>query len=405
MRSPERHGPLAGVRVVAIERMLAAPLATQILADLGADVIKVEQPGHGDETRAVGPFIDGVSHYFASVNRGKRSIVLDLKHPEVGEVLGRLVETADVVVENLRPGRLDTLGLGFEWMSALAPRLILCSISGFGSTGSWSQRPAFDLIVQALTGLMSVTGEPESGPTKIGLPISDLAAGLWAVIGINAHLAGPRSEPVHLDLSMFDATLSLETYLTQLVLSTDQVPGQVGSHHHSVTPYGRYRASDGWIVIALQTGVFWRRFCVAIGRESLIYDERFRTTRDRVRNRGDLERLVAEVIAGRTVAEWERFFLDEDIPGARVSSIAEALQSAPVMERGLLESAIVGNSTWDVVGSPIRTRSSSDPPERVPGLGAETYDILAEIGLDPEQISRLGAGGLFAETRNEEQQR
>jgi crotonobetainyl-CoA:carnitine CoA-transferase CaiB-like acyl-CoA transferase len=391
--------------VVAIERMLAAPFATQILADLGADVIKVEEPSHGDETRAVGPFVDGVSHYFVSVNRGKRSIALDLKHPKAAQVLGPLVGTADVVVENLRPGRLSSLGLGFEWMATIAPNVILCSISGFGSKGSWAQRPAFDLIVQALAGLMSVTGEPESGPTKIGLPISDLAAGLWAVIGINAHLVGPRSSPVHLDLSMFDATLSLETYLTQLVLSTDQVPGQVGSHHHSVTPYGRYRALDGWIVIALQTGVFWRRFCVAVGRESLIYDERFRTTADRVRNRSDLERLVSEVIAGRSVEEWERFFLEEDIPGGRVNSIADALQTPPVTEGGLLARAIAGSTSWDVVGSPISTRTSSDSPERVPSLGSDTHDVLTEIGFDLEQIGRLSADGLFGKSTDEEHEK
>jgi crotonobetainyl-CoA:carnitine CoA-transferase CaiB-like acyl-CoA transferase len=392
--------PLAGVKILAIERMLAAPYATQILADLGAEVIKVEQPGHGDETRAVAPFVAGESHYFIAVNRAKKSITLDLKHRDVGDVLSRLVEQSDVVIENLRAGRLDTMGYGFEWMCKANPTIILCSISGFGADGTWSQRPAFDLIVQALTGLMSVNGEPESGPTKIALPLSDLAAGLWAAIGITAHLAGPREAPVHLDLSMYETTIALETYLTQMVLSTGQTPGLIGSHHHAVTPYGKYRAADGWIVIALQTGVFWRRFCSAVGREDLIYDARFRRTADRLANRTELEAAVAAIVKERTVEEWEQFFLTEDVPGAAINSVADALRAPIAVERGLIRTVTVGGVDVPTVGNPIRVVGEAAPePVAVPQLGADTSGVLTAAGFSDAEIRGFEISGLIGKNK------
>ncbi len=395
--------PLTGTRVIAIERMLAAPYATQILADLGAEVIKIEQPGRGDETRAVAPFVAGESHYFISVNRSKRSVSLDLKHHGAQAVLSRLVAGADVVVENLRSGRLDDMGFGFHWMRALNPNIILCSISGFGSDSSWSQRPAFDIIIQALSGLMSVNGEPEAGPTKIGLPVSDLTAGLWAAVGISAHLAGPRNDAVHLDLSMHEMTVALETYLTQLVLSTGYSPGLVGSHHHSVTPYGKYRASNGWIVIALQTGVFWRRFCTAVGREELIYASRFRTTADRRANRDELEKLISEIVAERTMEEWERFFLVEDVPGASINSIADALEAPGIAERSLLTTVMVGDVEIETVGSPIKLAGerNQSSPGSVPRLGSDTYAVLVEAGFRHDEIREFERTGLLGNTRQE----
>lgn len=395
--APSPHRPLAGYRIVSVERMLAAPYATQILADLGADVIKVEQPGHGDETRSVAPFVHRQSHYFISTNSSKRSIVLNLKHRDAPEVFAALVRSADTVVENLRPGRLKALGLGFEWMAALNPRLVVCSISGFGSDNEWSQRPAFDLVIQALSGLMSINGEPESGPTKIGLPLSDLSAGLWAAIAITAHLAGPRQAPVHIDLAMFDASIALPTYLTQMVLSLGQVPGLAGSHHHAVTPYGRYRAADGWVVIALQTGVFWRRFCRVVGREDLVYRSEFRTTADRLANRDSLETIVAGIIVERNVDEWEHLFITHDIPGARINSVADALESPVVAARNLVEQIDVNGFAEDTVGSPIRI---PDPPEtgsggRVPELGADTIAVLQELGFDDLRIDEFEHSGLF----------
>lgn len=388
--------PLAGLRVLELGRMLSGPMAGLVLADLGADVVKVEHPRHGDETRAVPPDQGGISHYFIAANRGKRSITIDLGHPDAGRALGPLVGRADIVVENWRPGKLAALGFGFDWMQGHNPTLILCSISGFGQTGSDARRPAFDLLTQALSGAMSINGDPGRGPTKVGLPLADLAAGLWAAIGVLSALAAEPRRAVHLDISMRESVTGLLSYLGQLVLATGEELPPLGSTHPHVVPYGRFRAADGWIVLLLPTGVFWRRFCTAAGRQELIEDPRFRTTADRRAHRQELQGLVADLIATRTVAEWEAAFADGDVPGGAVLGIYQALASQQTSGRDPFVEVDVGDETVRSIRNPIRAVGTDRPPaSSVARLGRHTDEVLEECGLAATAIAALHRAGVL----------
>lgn len=387
--------PLSGIRVLDLSRMLAGPFATMVLADLGAEVVKVEHRRHGDETRAARPHQAGEGHYFIAANRGKQSLALDLTHPKAREVMTALVQRADVVVENWRPGKLGALGYSFEWMKGCNDRIILCSISGFGQDGPEAGRASFDLVGQALSGLMSINGEPESGPTKLGLPLADLGAGLWAAIAVLAALTATPRSPAHLDISMRAGLAGLLGYLGQLHLATGEDLPPLGSSHPTVAPYGRFQAADGWVVVILPTGRFWRRFCTAVGREELIHDPRFRTSDDRRRNRDLLNQLVADIVRQRTTAEWEALFRDADVPGGPVLTIGEAIRRLDEPGRSLLTDVVVHGQVIRSVGTPVRAVGASPPTRQVvPGLGEHTHRVLADHGLTPAAIAELHACGV-----------
>jgi len=391
--------PLAGIRVVDFTRVLAGPFCTMILGDLGADVIKLEPPGTGDNVRAVPPLVGGESHYFLAINRNKRSLAIDLKAPEARDLVLRLVETADIVVENFRPGVMDRLGLGWDALRAVKPDLVMCSQSGFGQEGPMAAKPSFDLVTQALSGVMSLNGEPGGPPTKLGLPMGDIAGGLWGVIGVLAGLQhrNAMGEGLRIDLSLLDGLVGLLGYLAELQLLTGESPGRVGSGHHTIVPYGRYPVKDGHIVLAIHVGAFWRKFCHAIDRPGLIDDARFRTTADRARNRELLETLVRDVLATKTAAEWQAVFDAGDVPAAPVLDVGAALGQAAVRARGLVKTMRHPTAgDVPVVGLPFRFtgRAETGAVAPSPRLGEHSRAVLAELGCGPETFERLLAAGV-----------
>jgi crotonobetainyl-CoA:carnitine CoA-transferase CaiB-like acyl-CoA transferase len=394
-----RAGPLADIRVLDLTRVLAGPLGTLLLGDLGADIIKVETPGVGDDVRTIPPFKGGMSHYFLAVNRNKRSIVVDLKTAAGRAVLLDLVEHCDVVVENFRPGVLDKLGLGYEELAKRRPDIIVCSISGFGQTGPLRDRPSFDLVTQALTGVMSVTGEPGRPPVKMGLPTGDQSGGLFGAIAILAALNERRAtgKGQRIDLSLYDCLLSLLGYLAEIYFFTGESLGPVGSGHHSVVPYGAFECQDGrYVILALHASVFYRKFCTLVGRPDLITDPRFHNTTERRTNKDELAAIVANIMRQKPLAEWLEVLTEGDIPSAPVNNIAEALEHPHTLARGMVQTMDDPRAgPVKVLGRPIKFPLHEDTPLRPPpDLGEHTADVLSELlGYSAERIEALRDAG------------
>lgn len=403
-RSSDTPGPLAGVRVFDLTRVLAGPFCTLILADLGADVIKVEGPRTPDYSRSIPPFVGAISHYFLSANRGKKSVTIDLKSAAGRELALRLALTSDVVVENFRPGTLDRLGLGYEMLSGRKPEIIVCSLSGYGQRGTMAGKASVDTVVQALSGSMSVTGEPDGPPVKLGLPMGDLAGSMWATVGILAalHRRAATGRGDHVDVSLLDGLIGLQSYLAELYLVTGQSPGRVGSSHHVVPAYGRYAVADGHLVLAAQMDVFWRNFCAAAGRPELADHPSFLTVEDRSAHFGEVEQVVSEILLTKRLAEWTRLLDEADVPHARVLSIGEALEQPYARERHLvrnLDQPDVG--TVRVSGPVIKFLASDDESElgHAPALGEHTRPILRDLlGLTTSEIDELVDLGVVSES-------
>jgi formyl-CoA transferase len=393
--------PLEGIRVLDLTRILAGPFATQRLGDLGADVIKVENPDGGDDTRGWGPpFKEGVSTYFFAVNRNKRSVAIDLKREAGKALLIRLLERADVVVENFRPGTLERLGFGWEALRERFPRLIYCSISGYGHRSRHRDRPSYDVVIQGEAGAMDVTGFPDGPPTKVGLSIADLVAGLYAVEGILAALfARERTgRGDRVDIALFDSLLSLLAYQGQMWLACGQTPRRLGNAHPSLVPYETYRARDGWVIVGVGSELLWARFCEAIGRPEWIEDPRFRTNKDRVENRRALVPMIEARLLEAGAAEWYDRLSRAGVPCGRVRTVAEALEEAREDIRGLIvevEHPEAGRVA--MVGNPVHLAAAGPGPLRPPPrLGEHTGEVLRDLGIAPEEIARLRQEGTIA---------
>jgi crotonobetainyl-CoA:carnitine CoA-transferase CaiB-like acyl-CoA transferase len=393
-------GPLAGLRVIDLTRVLAGPFASQILGDLGADVIKIEPPG-GDDTRKFAPHREGESHYFLSVNRSKRGMVVNLKQPEGVAIVKRLVTDADVLIENFRPGVLDRLGLGYVALSAINRRLIYCAISGFGLSGPLRDRPSFDIVTQALTGVLSVNGAAGEPPVKLGLPLGDMVGGVFGPIGILAAIA-ERERTGHgrlIDVALFDGLLGMLGYLAQLAFFTGTDPAPVGSGHPNIAPYGSYATSDGLIIIACLTESFWIALCRAIEQPLLSQDSRFATVADRRKHVAILDPMIQAFTRQRTTAAMQEILDRHDVPNAPVLGIRAALSHPHAVARGML--AEVAHTTLGaipVVGRPIKFPGMAQPALRAPPtLGEHTAEILRDqLGMSEEQIAdlvRIGAVG------------
>ncbi|MGH9330585.1 MAG: CaiB/BaiF CoA transferase family protein, partial [Vicinamibacterales bacterium] len=335
----DSRGPLTGIVVADFTRVLSGPYCTMLLADMGARVIKIEQPGKGDDTRAWGPpFVRGESAYFLSINRNKESLTLDLKRPEAREVLDRLLAKADVLVENFRPGTMGRMGIGYEHLSARHPRLVYCAISGFGQTGPRRDQPGYDAVVQAEGGLMSITGDADGPPYRLGVAISDIVAGIFASHGIAlALLARERTGRGQLvDIGMLDATAALLTYQAGIFFATGSSPGRMGNRHPTIAPYETFTARDDDFVIAVGNDEQWRRFCGAIGLADLAGDPRFVTNRDRVTRYTELRPILAARLAERPRAAWLEALTAAGVPCGSVREVGEVLGDPQLEARGMI---------------------------------------------------------------------
>jgi crotonobetainyl-CoA:carnitine CoA-transferase CaiB-like acyl-CoA transferase len=392
--------PLSGIRVLDLTRILAGPYCTMALADAGADVIKVEEPGKGDDTRGWGPpFVAGESCYFLAVNRGKRSLTLNLKHARGRELLGELAAQSDVLVENFRPGTLDRMGFSCEACRARNPRLVYASISGYGRDGPLGGRPGYDAVIQGEAGLMSVTGEPGGSPLKVGASLVDVLAGMNATQGILLALLRRQrtGQGGRVDVSLLESALPPLAYHNTTWLLAGEVPRRLGNRHPSLAPYETFEAADGHLIVGVGSEALWRAFCEAAGRKDLLADTRFSSNALRVSNYEALRAELAPLLRSRPAGEWLRRLEEAGVPCGRVRSVAEALDGGQVEARGLLldvEHPKLGRRRF--VGSPIELegagRGSLRPP---PLLGQHTEEVLAErLGLGGEALAALKAGGV-----------
>lgn len=390
---------LTGVRVLDLSRVLAGPYCTALFADLGAEVVKVEPPG-GDDARHLGPFKAGESVYFALNNRAKKSLCLDLKAAGGRELLHRLVQRADVVVENFRPGVAQRLGVDYERLSALNPRLIYLSISGFGQIGPLAHRPAYDLIVQAMSGLMSVTGWPDGPPTRVGESLGDLAAGLFGAWAIAVALFA-RERTGHgqyLDVAMFDSLFALEVTSLARYIATQQAPSRVGNRHPVSTPFDTYRASDGLVVIAVANDALFRRLGELMRRPDLATDERFESDANRTEHEPFVREAIESWTRGQSVAEVCAACEAAGIPVAPIWDVAQAAASDHVRARGLLRTLrhpLFGEMEFPT--QPVRfSGTSPDPPRAEPRLGEDSANVLTGwLHLTPEEIAALERTGVI----------
>lgn len=335
---PSGDGPLAGFVVVDLSRVLAGPYCTQILLDLGADVIKVEQPGVGDDSRILLPMIDGESAYFAGVNRGKRSIALDLKVDEDRAIFEKMLDRADVLVENFRPGVLDKLGYGWDTVKARWPRLVLASISGFGQDGPNAKRPAYDLIVQAMSGLMSITGYPDMPPARSGTSTGDVSAGAFGAIGVQAALLQRvrTGKGAHVDISMLDCQISLLENAVSRYIASGEVPGPLGARHPTAAPFDAFRTRDGYIVITAARDVFFKPLVAELGIPEVAEDPRFNSFGNRIANVDALKPILEGALAVADSAEWLDRLAGAKVPAGPVYDIPDMIDDPQVQARGIL---------------------------------------------------------------------
>jgi crotonobetainyl-CoA:carnitine CoA-transferase CaiB-like acyl-CoA transferase len=393
---PANAPPLAGVRVVDLSRVLAGPYATMTLADLGADVVKIEHPAGGDETRTWGPpFAGGESAYFLSVNRGKRSVALDLKDQEGRELALELCARADVVIENFRPGGAARLGLDYEAVRKRRPDVVYCTISGFGAREPRG-RAGYDFTVQAESGLMAITGEPDGEPMKVGVAIVDVLAGLNAATAILAVLRRRdlTGEGDHVEVSLIDSAFAALVNVGANALLTGAEPQRYGNAHPSIVPYQPFRAADGWIAVAAANDELYARLCKAIERADLADDENYSTNEARVLNREQLIAELQEVFAGRSTDDWERLLLAAGVPAGKIRGVGAALRT------GRARTLRVDHPTAgavELVGPPFELDSAAlDAVTPPPLLGQHTAEVLRELGVDDERLALLEERGVIA---------
>jgi len=393
-------GPLAGLTVLDLSRVLSGPYCTMLLADMGARVVKIEQPGRGDDTRAWGPpFVGTESAYFLSINRNKESVTLDFKEPRGREILDRLLERADVLVENFRPGALERLGLDYESIRQAHPRLIHCSISGFGHSGPRQHEAGYDAVIQAEGGLMSVTGDADGPPFRLGVAIADLVAGLLAAQGIALALyARERTgRGQQVDISMLDGVVSLLSYHASIYLTTGTVSRRVGNRHATIAPYDTFPAADGEFFLAVGNDDQFARFCRVTGLQTLVEDERFATNPARVVNASDLKARLSAVLRDRPRAHWLEALTAAGVPCGSVRDVAEVLTDPQLAARHMIEAvehAALG--PLKLLGVPI-TLSGTPGSVRTapPTLGQHTDTVLGELGFDRDAIGRLRRDGVL----------
>lgn len=385
---------LDNIKVLDLTRVLAGPYATMILGDLGADIIKIEMPVTGDDSRAFGPYVNNESAYFMSLNRNKRSITINLKSEEGKKVFLEMVKKADVVVENFRPGTMEKLGLGYDCLSQVNPKIIYAASSGFGHTGPYSKRAAYDSVVQAMGGIMSITGEKGGKPVRVGSSIADINSGLFTAIGIlaalnNRHVTGKGQK---VDVAMLDSLVAILENAVARYVVTGEAPKPGGNRHPSIVPFEPFETSNGEVVVAAGNDVLWAKFCEVLGKEELINDERFATNPLRNENYDELRPLIAEAMVKKSTEEWLEILDKVGVPNGPINTIDKVLQDPQVIAREMIvevEHPVAGK--LKMPGVPIKL---SDTPGSVrtpaPILGQHTEEILKELlGYNDEQIQKL----------------
>lgn len=394
--------PLEGVRVLDLSRVLAGPFCSMILADLGAEVVKVEMPGSGDDTRSWGPpFIKGESAYFLCVNRNKKSITLNLKKEKGKEILYELAKKCDVLLENFSPGVTERLGVDYEKICKVNPHLIYCSISGFGQTGPYRDRPAYDIIIQGMGGLMGITGEMDRPPVRIGVAVTDLGAGMYAAIAILSALIarGKTGEGQYVDVSLLDGTISWMTYMATNYFTTGKVPERTGSAHPNIVPYQCFEASDGkYLTLAVGNDRIWKSFCKALGLENLAEDPKFSENPKRVENREELIAELVKIFLTKTRDEWLEILSKNNVPSGPVYAMDEIFLDPQVLHRDMLveiEHEKIGKLKQ--IGNPIKFSKTAGrirvPP---PLLGQHNREILQNLlKYSEDEINQLKKEGVI----------
>ena len=391
----QTRGALSGIRVLDLTRVLAGPFCTMLLGDMGAEIIKIETPGQGDDSRRYPPFIGEESAYFMNLNRNKKSLVLNLKHPKAKEIFLDLVEKADVVLENFRPGTMEKLGLGYETIKARNPDIVYSSISGFGHVGPYRDLPGYDIIGQAMGGIMSITGWPDSPPTRTGTAIADVLAGLNACVGILAGLLAVRNggKGQKVDIALVDSVVSAMETIIQIYLVENRVPQRTGNRYEFIYPYDAFKAKDGWVIIAVGNNKLWEVFCNAINRAELLENPAYRDNYDRVKANEEVKAIVEEWSAEKPVKEIVDFLLARKIPCAPIFSVQEVVEDSHIADARRMireiEHPVAG--TVKIIGSPV---NMSETPAEVhspaPLLGQHSATVLRDLlQLDASAIDAL----------------
>ena len=393
--------PLEGMTVLDFTQIMAGPFCTMLLADMGADVVKVEKPGGGDDTRRMGPpFLNGESAAFLGINRNKRSIILNIKDEQGVGVAHRMAKEADVLIQNFRPGTLERIGLGYQDMQKLNPALIYCNISGFGNTGPYKDRGGFDLVAQGMSGLMSLTGLPDSSPVKVGVPITDLNAGMYATYGIlSAYISRLKTGKGQLvDTSLLEAGIAYTFWESAIFFASGQLPTPMGSAHRLSAPYQAFPTSDGYINIGAANQANWERMCEAIDRHELLDDARFATNADRMQNLKELVTTLEETFATRNTTHWLDVLEKAGVPSGPINNIADVYADPQVQAREMMvemehpQAGRVRN-----IGIPVKLSETPGSIRRpAPTLGQHTDEVLAEFGYSSDEIAKLKDSGAVA---------
>ena len=401
-RMTSDQGPLAGMVVLDLTQIMAGPVCTMLLADLGADVLKIEKPNGGDDTRRMGPpFINGWGAGFLALNRNKRSLALNLQAEEGRGAFLRMLQSADVVVENFRPGVMDRLGLGYESLAKAKPSLIYCTISGFGSTGPYRDRGGFDLVAQGMSGLMSITGFPDSPPAKVGVPITDISAGFLAANGIlSVYIHVLKTGQGQLvDTSLLEAGIAFTIWESSGYFATGDIPGPLGSAHRVSAPYQALRTADGYINIGAATQNTWEQFCRAVGLEQLVEDDRFKMPGDRKAREGELAALLEETLGRQTTGYWLELLDQAGVVAGPIFNMAQVYQDPHVQAREMLvdlddpDLGVLRN-----IGVPVKLSATPGRVRRrAPALGEQSREILSERGFTDGEVEDLIAQGVVSE--------
>ncbi|MBU1428764.1 CoA transferase, partial [bacterium] len=377
----KRKKPLEDIVVLDLTRVLAGPYCSMILANLGAKIIKVERPETGDDSRSFGPYKNGQSAYFVSLNRGKKSIAIDLKKPEGRQIIKELTKVSDIVLENFRPGTMRKLGLPYDVLSKINPRVIYAAVSGFGHTGPYSVKPAYDMIAQALGGIMSITGQPGGEPTRVGSSIGDIIAGMFGAIGIIAALYERvfTCKGQMVDVAMLDGQVAvLENAIARYAIS-GEVPGPIGSRHPSITPFGGFKTKNSWVIIACGNQAIWEKFCKAVDREDLLEVEEFKTNEKRTENYEKIKPILDEIILQKTTEEWLKILESNGVPSSAINTVDKLFNDPQVKARKMIiETEQPDMGKIHVAGNPIKLSTLTEEvvTDPAPKIGEHTVEIL-----------------------------